>query len=80
VHAGLEDVVEVALGHVRAGVADLVRGPPVLERETHLARRARVHTDDAERPHERQHVRVALRLDRDPEPERRTGALERAQE
>ncbi len=37
--------VEIALGDVRAGVADLVGPPAALERTQHLAGRARVDTD-----------------------------------
>jgi hypothetical protein len=52
----------------------------VLERVPDLARRARVDPHGAERPHERQNLGVALRLDRHPEPERRAGALERLEQ
>ena len=41
----LEEHVEIALGHVGAGVADLVGTPAALERAEHLARRAGVDAD-----------------------------------
>ena len=66
-----QEHVEVALGHVRAGVADLRRLPAVGERVVDLARRARVDPDAAGRPgraepaQDREHARVGTGLERE---------------
>ena len=52
-----QDHIEVAIGEVRAGVADLVLAPPVLERPLHLTRRAHVH------PHALGRARLTQRAD-----------------
>jgi hypothetical protein len=80
VHAGGEEDVQVALGDVRAGVADLLGLPAVLEDQANLLRRARVDPHRAERPDEPQDGRVALRLDRQAEHEGDADRLECALE
>ena len=78
--AGLKQRVEVALGQVRPGVADLAGAPAVLERVSNLAGRARVDPDEPEPPHEREDLRIALRFEGEAEPERHARSLERARE
>jgi hypothetical protein len=76
VHSGVDDRVQVAIRQVRARVADLVGRPTVLEGVMNLARRARVESDVAETPDEREDLRLALRLQGKPEPEGDAGSGE----
>ena len=80
-HTGAEDRVQIALGEVRAGVADLIGAPPVPESPRDLAGRADVQPDPrAALAQEPEHVRLALSLQREPDDPAEAGAGERLAE
>ena len=67
VDAGVEQRVDIGGRQVRPGEADLLHRPAVLERVVHLAGRTRVDPDGAQATDEREHLRVPLGLQREPE-------------
>ena len=81
-----EEHVEVALGDVRAGEADLLGSPAVLEGVEDLAGRARVDADGAglartaERPERGEDLGLAVGLEREPLADAKAGASERVAE
>ena len=83
--AGEQDV-EVALGDVRAGVADLVGAPAALHGALHLARRAGIDPDAlrgpgrAEPAEDLEDLGERIGLEREPDPERQTGPGQRGLE
>ena len=78
-----EQHVEVPLGDVRAGVADLVGAPAAFERAEDLARRARIDPDGvrrtgrAETPEHLEDLGEWVGLEREPEAERDAGTGQR---
>ena len=80
--AGEQDV-EVALGDVRAGVADLVGAPAALDGALHLARRAGIDADAlrgarrAESAKDLEDLGERVGLEREAEPERQPGPGQR---
>ena len=70
-----QDRVEVALGQVRAGVADLLGRPAALDRALDLAGRAGVDPD--ERPEDLEDPRLRVGLEREAEPDVQPGGVER---
>ena len=77
-----EQHVEVALGHVGAGVADLLGAPAALDRPLDLARRAGIDADAlraagrAEGAQDLQHLGPWVGLEREPDDERKAGPCE----
>jgi len=86
VHARREDGVEILRGQVRPRVADLLPRPSVVDRPSHLTRRAHVHPDAlrrtgrAQRTEEREERWLALRLQRQSHRMTQTGPGERTLE
>ena len=70
-----QDGVEVSIGQVGRGHADLRGGPAALQRADDLARRAGIDPD--ERAENVEHMRVWVRLQGEPEPVAQAGAGER---
>ena len=76
--AARQDLVEVGLGQVRAGVADLLGPPPMVERPLEFAGRTHVHADERRAfAQEREELGLALRLQGVPHDGRDPGARER---
>ena len=81
-----QDRIEIALGQVRARVADLARAPSVLERPLHLAGRTHVHphalggTRITQRADEPQELGLMLRLEGEPDPSVQPRPVERRAE
>ena len=69
-----EQDVEVALRHVRPGVADVFRRPAALQGPQDLARRARIDADEVAQSRQGRGIRV--RLEGEPDPMVQSCAIE----